>query len=128
MKFSQPTNARIINKHRVLCSLKEKVITLINNVKKYTNFDSYYIGGELRDGSTALELLKACNTGHRGGILTIHANSAKDTLTRLDQLISEVSVNSKMDLIKDSCDLIVFMKQEENRRYCSEMLYKGENI
>ena len=38
--------------------------------------------GEVRDGS-ALDLLKAWNTGHPGGLATIHANSAKEALTRL---------------------------------------------
>jgi type IV secretion system protein TrbB len=34
------------------------------------------IGGEVRDGATALNLLKAWNTGHPGGVTSIHANSA----------------------------------------------------
>ena len=38
--------------------------------------------GEVRDGS-ALELLKAWNTGHPGGIATIHANDTRAMLDRL---------------------------------------------
>mgnify|MGYP001004386949 CR=1 FL=1 len=41
--------------------------------------------GEVRDGA-ALEVLKAWNTGHPGGLLTLHANSAADALTRLEDL------------------------------------------
>jgi P-type conjugative transfer ATPase TrbB len=48
------------------------------------------IVGEVRDGG-AYELLKAWNTGHPGGIATIHANSAKDALDRLADLIAEVA-------------------------------------
>ncbi len=45
--------------------------------------------GEVRDGS-ALELLKAWNTGHPGGVATIHANDTRAMLDRLCQLIEEV--------------------------------------
>ena len=38
--------------------------------------------GEMRDGAAALETLKAWNTGHPGGLSTIHANSASDALLR----------------------------------------------
>src|SRR3546814_15374081 len=44
--------------------------------------------GEVRDGS-ALDLLNAWNTGHPGGLATIHANSAMEGLTRLEDLIGE---------------------------------------
>jgi P-type conjugative transfer ATPase TrbB len=45
--------------------------------------------GEVRDGS-ALELLKAWNTGHPGGLATIHANDTRSMLDRVCQLIEEV--------------------------------------
>jgi P-type conjugative transfer ATPase TrbB len=45
--------------------------------------------GEVRDGS-ALELLKAWNTGHPGGLATVHANDTRAMLDRLCQLIEEV--------------------------------------
>ena len=46
------------------------------------------IVGEVR-GPEALDMLKAWNTGHPGGIATIHANSAIAGLSRLEQLILE---------------------------------------
>lgn len=46
------------------------------------------IVGEVRDGA-ALDMLKAWNTGHRGGLATVHANSAKDVLFRLANLVQE---------------------------------------
>jgi type IV secretion system protein VirB11 len=61
--------------------------------------------GEVRDGS-ALDLLKAWNTGHSGGVSTIHANSAKLGLRRLESLISEVSVNVPRDLIAESIHVV----------------------
>ncbi|MBB4145997.1 Flp pilus assembly CpaF family ATPase [Rhizobium rhizoryzae] len=45
---------------------------------------------EVRDGA-ALTLLKACNTGHPGGITTIHSNTAMSALRRLEQLTAEAS-------------------------------------
>ncbi|GAB5377768.1 MAG: hypothetical protein AcusKO_42300 [Acuticoccus sp.] len=44
--------------------------------------------GEVR-GAEALDMLKAWNTGHPGGITTLHANSALAGLYRLEQLIQE---------------------------------------
>lgn len=46
------------------------------------------IVGEIRDG-TALDVLKAWNTGHDGGVATIHANDTSSMLTRVCQLIEE---------------------------------------
>src|SRR3546814_2708837 len=43
------------------------------------------IVGEVR-GAEALDMLKAWNTGHPGGIATVHANSAASALYRLEQL------------------------------------------
>src|SRR3546814_13859326 len=48
------------------------------------------IVGEVR-GPEALDLLKAWNTGHPGGIATVPANSAHAALYRLEQLIPEGS-------------------------------------
>jgi type IV secretion system protein VirB11 len=47
--------------------------------------------GEVR-GAEALDMLKAWNTGHPGGIATVHANSALSALYRLEQLIQEAIV------------------------------------
>jgi type IV secretion system protein VirB11 len=68
------------------------------------------IVGEVRSG-VALDLLKSWNTGHPGGICTIHANSAESSLIRLEQLISEVSVNSMKALIGEAVDVVVFLKK-----------------
>ncbi len=46
--------------------------------------------GEMRDGAAALETLKSWNTGHPGGLSTIHANSAEGALRRLEDLMGEV--------------------------------------
>ncbi|MDE2575897.1 MAG: CpaF family protein, partial [Rhodospirillales bacterium] len=42
--------------------------------------------GEAR-GAEALDMLQAMNTGHEGGLTTVHANSARDTLSRLETMV-----------------------------------------
>lgn len=67
--------------------------------------------GEVRDGA-ALELLKAWNTGHPGGICTIHANSPEATISRLEDLVHEVVSVVPAHLIREAIDLIVFMQRD----------------
>jgi P-type conjugative transfer ATPase TrbB len=62
--------------------------------------------GEAR-GPEALALLKAWNTGHPGGVCTIHANHARAGLTRLEQLIAEASLAPMGALIAEAVNVIV---------------------
>jgi pilus assembly protein CpaF len=48
--------------------------------------------GEVR-GEEALDMLQAMNTGHDGGLTTIHANSARDALYRLDTMVAMSNLN-----------------------------------
>jgi type IV secretion system protein VirB11 len=66
--------------------------------------------GEVRDGS-ALQMLNAWNTGHPGGLCTIHANSAHDALLRLEDLIGEVSVRIPVRTIASAVQLIAFIRR-----------------
>ncbi|WP_249383841.1 P-type conjugative transfer ATPase TrbB [Chitinivorax sp. B] len=72
--------------------------------------------GEVRGGE-ALTLLKSWNTGHPGGIATIHANSAEGGLIRLSQLIYEapearnLSETSIATMIKEAVNLVVFIER-----------------
>ena len=67
------------------------------------------IVGEVR-GAEALDMLKAWNTGHPGGITTLHANSARAGLYRLEQLIQEAVVTVPRRLIAEAIDVVVFIK------------------
>jgi type IV secretion system protein TrbB len=67
------------------------------------------IVGEVRGGE-ALDMLKAWNTGHPGGVATLHANSARAALYRLEQLIQEVVTIVPRRLIAEAVDIIVFIK------------------
>ena len=48
--------------------------------------------GEVR-GAEALDMLGAMNTGHEGSMATIHANTPRDALTRLENMISMAAAN-----------------------------------
>lgn len=64
--------------------------------------------GEVR-GAEALDMLKAWNTGHPGGIATVHANSALSALYRLEQLIQEAVATVPRQLIAQAIDIVVFI-------------------
>jgi len=50
------------------------------------------IVGEVR-GEEALDMLQAMNTGHDGSLTTVHANSARDALYRLDTMVAMANLN-----------------------------------
>ncbi len=76
--------------------------------------------GELRDGA-CLELIKAWNTGHSGGLTTIHANSCELALQRIESLIAEVSVTIPRELIAQTVHVIVQVKRQGAKRFVSEI-------
>ena len=67
--------------------------------------------GEVR-GKEALDMLKAWNTGHPGGVCTVHANDARAGLLRIEQLISEVSETPMRDLVAEAIDIVVFLVRD----------------
>ena len=73
------------------------------------------IVGEVR-GAEALDMLKAWTTGHPGGIATVHANSAKAGLTRIEQLILEGVQTVPRVLIAEAIDVIVFISGRGPKR------------
>ncbi|MEW5250907.1 P-type conjugative transfer ATPase TrbB [Microbulbifer discodermiae] len=66
--------------------------------------------GEVRDG-VALDLLKAWNTGHPGGICTLHANSSEEALERVSEMIQEKCPGDFRSLIGRSIDLCLFIQK-----------------
>ena len=70
--------------------------------------------GEVR-GPEALDMLKAWNTGHPGGITTVHANSAAAGLYRLEQLVQEAVVTVPRNLIVEAIDIVVFLSGPRSR-------------
>ena len=69
------------------------------------------IFGEIRDGDVLWSLLDGFNTGHPGGISTIHSNSAQGTLKRMRTLLTQAH---KPDVPVDGLiDLIVHLSRSE---------------
>lgn len=71
--------------------------------------------GEVRGGE-ALDLLKAWNTGHPGGIATVHANGALEGISRIEQLILEAIPALPPGLITDAIDILVFITGKGGQR------------
>ena len=68
------------------------------------------IVGEVRDGA-ALDVLQAMNTGHDGSITTVHSNSPRDSLSRLETMVLMAGVELPQRTIREqmasAIDLIV---------------------
>lgn len=83
------------------------------------------IVGEIR-GPEARVFLDALNTGHRGSLTTIHANSARDALRRLAQLAMRGSGGGvPLHDVEEECgrsiDLIVHVMNEDGWRHVAEL-------
>jgi pilus assembly protein CpaF len=70
--------------------------------------------GECRGGE-ALDMLQAMNTGHDGSLTTIHANSPRDALSRLETLVlmagMELPIKIVRQQISSAVDVIVQMSR-----------------
>ncbi len=66
--------------------------------------------GEVR-GPEAFDMMQAMNTGHNGSMCTVHANSARDALARIDNMIMMANINLPIAAIRgqitSAVDLIV---------------------
>ena len=75
--------------------------------------------GELRD-EAAFDFLMALNTGHRGSFSTIHANSARDALSRLEDLVRTAGHPAVPSTIARAIDLLVFIERTGDTRRVTE--------
>ncbi|MEE8658091.1 AAA domain-containing protein [Acetobacteraceae bacterium EV16G] len=57
------------------------------------------IVGEVRSGE-AFDMLQAMNTGHDGSMSTVHANSSRDALTRIENMVHMGSINLSANAIR----------------------------
>ena len=55
--------------------------------------------GEVR-GEEALDMLQAMNTGHDGSLTTVHANSPRDAISRLEVMVSMANANMQVTAIR----------------------------
>jgi pilus assembly protein CpaF len=72
------------------------------------------IVGEVR-GAEALDMLQAMNTGHDGSLSTVHANSARDALARVETMVLMAGYDLPMRAIRNqvasALDLIVHLER-----------------
>ncbi|MGR9286191.1 P-type conjugative transfer ATPase TrbB [Rhizobium johnstonii] len=78
--------------------------------------------GEVRDGA-ALTLLKAWNTGHPGGVATIHSNTAMSALRRLEQLTAEASQQPMHEVIGEAVDLVISIERTPRGRVVRDIIH-----
>ena len=78
--------------------------------------------GEVR-GPEALTLVKAWNTGHPGGACSIHANSCKAALRRMESLILEAIPNPQREMIAEAVNLIIYIEKYQQSRRIKEMVF-----
>jgi P-type conjugative transfer ATPase TrbB len=71
--------------------------------------------GEVRD-EAALELLDAWETGHPGGVSTLHANDPLSALHRLDRLAQRANVGPQPHLVGDAIHVVVMIAGGSQRR------------
>jgi pilus assembly protein CpaF len=87
--------------------------------------------GEVR-GAETLDMLSAMNTGHDGSMSTIHANSARDALRRVESLVMQHATNWSRDVVRDhvatSINAIVHVARHiDGSRFIQQILLIEQN-
>ena len=81
--------------------------------------------GEVR-GPEALDMLQAMNTGHEGSLTTLHANSPRDALSRLETMVLmagfDLPIRAIRDQVASALDVIVHQERDrDGRRHITEI-------
>jgi pilus assembly protein CpaF len=75
--------------------------------------------GEVR-GAEALDMLQAMNTGHDGSLTTVHANSSRDALTRIETMVAMSGVQFPIAALRAqiaaAIDVIIHVERHEDGR------------
>jgi P-type conjugative transfer ATPase TrbB len=90
-----------------VCLLAMATVTMLDCLRATLRLrPTRIVVGEVR-GREALTLLKAWNTGHPGGVASVHANDAYAGLLRLEALIAEDGSAPQPRLIAEAVDLVI---------------------
>ncbi len=75
--------------------------------------------GEVR-GPEALDMLQAMNTGHDGSLTTIHANTPRDALTRVENMVSMTGITFPSKVLREqiaaAIDVVIQLSRHEDGR------------
>jgi len=90
------------------------------------------IVGEVRDAA-ALDMLQAMNTGHEGSLTTVHANSPKDALSRIETMVLMAGMDLPLMVIREqtarAIDLIVQQERLPNgKRQVTEIAQVSSDV
>ncbi len=93
------------------------------------------IVGEIR-GAEAVDVLQAMNTGHSGSMTTVHSNSPKDLVSRLETMILMSGLNldpsTARRMMASSIDMIIHLGKLQNGKRIllkiSELINKSESM
>jgi len=70
--------------------------------------------GEVR-GEEALDMMQAMNTGHDGSLTTVHANSPRDAISRLEVMVSLANSNMQLVSIRQQISSAVHLLVQASR-------------
>jgi pilus assembly protein CpaF len=75
--------------------------------------------GEVR-GAEALDMLQAMNTGHDGSLTTVHANSPRDALSRIETMVSMSGISFPMRALRaqmaSAINVVIQVTRDEDGR------------
>lgn len=116
LNFQHPYYRSLVSRYANTEGIGE--VTLQEHIKTTLRMSpTRVILGEMRSPEAAEAFLESAQTGHVG-ISTIHARSARETLTRLEALLGRVQRGVSMDIIRQqialAVDVIVWMKREKS--------------
>ena len=110
------------NKAELLTSRENPVVTMTDLLRSTMRLrPDRIVVGEVRGGE-ALDLIKAWNTGHPGGLGTLHADGAAQGLKRLESLVGEVAVNVDREAIGEAIDYIVAIRRTPEGRKVDQII------
>jgi type IV secretion system protein VirB11 len=106
-----------------VCALRtiDKVVSMTDLLKATLRLrPDRIVVGEVR-GAEALDLLRAWNTGHPGGLGTVHADGADRALSRMEQLLFEAGVKRAERLIAEAVDMVIYIEKTNKGRKVKEI-------
>ncbi|WP_419738616.1 ATPase, T2SS/T4P/T4SS family [Ruegeria sp.] len=100
---------RLINRVQMQASGTTGMDALLSETLRHA--PTRIVLGEVRAGHVLMTLLKAWHTGHPGGLVTLHANSAHEVMDRLWTLGTEVMASDPTPALMQATDMIVFLRR-----------------
>jgi pilus assembly protein CpaF len=109
LRLQQPHIVRLESRpHNIEGSGEVTIRDLVRNALRMR--PNRIVVGEVRGGE-ALDMLQAMNTGHDGSISTVHANTPRDVLGRLETMVlmagTELTVKAVREQISSAVDIII---------------------